>query len=231
MPAGNSAVSLPSTVASAVGPPADAPIATKGAAPPLTGATTRGLDAVGFSSRRPIWSILVSSGWLPSASVPLVNVGVSTASSAPAPIASYTRHALAPTLLVTTRIAHGWLDAMMRRVASTPSKRGMIKSISTTSGGCAAQKSTACAPSVATHSTRCSGRRAIVRRMASTASGISLTMPMFMSAPLQSGLAPHRAMLHRGNCPWRGSNRRRLPARGGDPPPDPCRTRPSPAVT
>ncbi|VWC41163.1 hypothetical protein BST28156_07006 [Burkholderia stagnalis] len=79
---------------------------------------------------------------------------MSTASSAPAPIASYTRHAFAPMLLVTIRIAHGRPDAMIRRVASTPSNFGMIRSISTTSGGCAAQNSTACAPSVATHSTR-----------------------------------------------------------------------------
>ena len=42
------------------------------------------------------------------------------------------------------------------------------------------------APSVATHSTRCSGRRAIARRIASTASGRSLTMPMFTSGILRS---------------------------------------------
>ncbi|EDT05512.1 hypothetical protein BamIOP4010DRAFT_0916 [Burkholderia ambifaria IOP40-10] len=112
--------------------------------------------------------------------------GVSTASSAPAPIASNTRHAFAPMQLVTIRIAHGRPERMIRRVASIPSHFGMIRSISTTSGGCAAHSSTACAPSVATHSTRCSGRRASARRIASTASGRSLTMPMFTSGILRS---------------------------------------------
>ncbi|VWB76696.1 hypothetical protein BLA6863_03626 [Burkholderia lata] len=140
----------------------------------------------GASSRRPIWSIFASSRRVVSPAAPSPSRGVSTASSAPAPIASNTRHAFAPMQLVTIRIAHGRSDRMIRRVASIPSNFGMIRSISTTSGGCAAHSSTACAPSVATHSTRCSGRRAIARRIASTASGRSLTMPMFTSGILRS---------------------------------------------
>ncbi|VWD18691.1 hypothetical protein BLA39750_03756 [Burkholderia lata] len=140
----------------------------------------------GASSRRPIWSIFASSSRVVSPAAPSPSRGVSTASSAPAPIASNTRHAFAPMQLVTIRIAHGRSDRMIRRVASIPSNFGMIRSISTTSGGCAAHSSTACAPSVATHSTRCSGRRAIARRIASTASGRSLTMPMFTSGILRT---------------------------------------------
>ena len=142
--------------------------------------------AAGASSRRPIWSIFASSRRVVSPVAPSPSLGVSTASSAPAPIASNTRQAFAPMQLVTIRIAHGRSDRMIRRVASIPSNFGMIRSISTISGGCAAHSSTACAPSVATHSTRCSGRRAIARRIASTASGRSLTMPMFTSGILRS---------------------------------------------
>ena len=57
-------------------------------------------------------------------SSPLPSSGVSTASSAPWPIASKTRLALTRTLPVTIRIAHGVL-AMMRRVVSTPSMPGI----------------------------------------------------------------------------------------------------------
>ena len=64
---------------------------------------------------------------------PLPSSGVSTASSAPWPIASKTRLALTRTLPVTIRIAHGVL-AMIRRVASTPSITGMIMSIRIRSG-------------------------------------------------------------------------------------------------
>lgn len=147
------------------------------------------------ASSRPIWSIFARSGCDGSALPPCPSVGVSTASSAPAPIASYTYDAFAPTFAVTIRIAHGE-RSMMLRVADTPSMRGITRSIRTRSGGCATQKSTACAPSVATHSTRCSGRSAIVRRSASTASGKSLTMPMFMAcyaSPIRSCTASSNA--------------------------------------
>ena len=71
--------------------------------------------------------------------------GVSTASSAPCPMASNARREFAPTLAVTIRIAHGVL-AMIRRVASTPSISGMMRSISTRCGVVFAHSSTASPP-------------------------------------------------------------------------------------
>ncbi len=106
-------------------------------------------------------------------------LGVLTASSAPALMASKTLDEFRFTLAVTTTMAQGF-RAMIRRVASTPSISGMIKSISTRSGVSRAQRSTASAPSRATQASswpRASSRR---RRIASTAITMSLTIAILM---------------------------------------------------
>ncbi len=107
---------------------------------------------------------------------------MSTASSAPWPIASNTRCAFVPTLDVTTRIAHG-VFAMICRVASTPSMRGMIKSMRIRSGVSLAHMVTASAPSRATQTTCVPGRIDTMRRSDSAIVGTSLAMPIFTRRP------------------------------------------------
>ncbi|KAG1076837.1 hypothetical protein G6F40_017248 [Rhizopus arrhizus] len=92
-------------------------------------------------------------------------------------MASNTRAVWRATSAVTTTMAQG-VSAMMRRVASTPSITGMIRSISTTSGRSRAHCATACSPSLATHATSRPGSSAIARRMVSTAICRSLTIPI-----------------------------------------------------
>ena len=98
-----------------------------------------------------------------------------TTSSAPAPIAANTLLVLRVTSAVTTRIAQG-VAAMIRRVASTPSMTGMMRSMRITSGRSAAHRRTASAPSLATQATVYAGTESSARRSASTASGSSLTI-------------------------------------------------------
>ena len=74
------------------------------------------------------------------------STGVLTASSAPALMASKTCDEFWATFAVTTTIAQGE-RAIMRRVASTPSILGMIKSMRIRSGRSRRQSSTASAPS------------------------------------------------------------------------------------
>ncbi|MNP66123.1 hypothetical protein D3C76_1617870 [compost metagenome] len=81
-------------------------------------------------------------------------------------------------------IAQG-VSAMMRRVASTPSITGMIRSIRIRSGVCSAHFCTASRPSPATQITWCAGSKANARRKASTAMGMSLTIAIFMPVLLQ----------------------------------------------
>jgi len=82
----------------------------------------------------------------------LHSAGVSTASKAPAPMASKTIPAFSCTLTVTTRMAHGHF-CMISRVASTPFFFGMIRSIKTKSGVSFKHIATASTPSLAIHAT------------------------------------------------------------------------------
>ena len=148
--AGKSRGNPESSVASAAGPPAEAPIATSGTGP-LDGAAAELRAVVQSPISRESTLIFASIGRavaVGSAS----NSGRSTASSAPLPIAANASRALSSTLAVTIRIAHG-VCAMIRRVASTPSIRGMIRSIKIRSGRSAPHMRTASSPSRAIHAT------------------------------------------------------------------------------
>jgi hypothetical protein len=188
-----------SKVASAAGPPADEPIATS-RAPCVSAIGMRNVPLVAARCSRParIFAILSSIESSTSA-LPAPNAGVSIASSAPCPIASNTRCALVPTLAVTTRIAHG-VAAMIRRVASTPSIRGISRSIKIRSGVFFAQSSTASAPSRAIQATSVPGRNSTVRRNASQINGRSFAIPTLMRSRLRSGPRPPAAACRRGSC-------------------------------
>ena len=156
MAAGKSRGSPPSTFASAAGPPAEEPITTS---PPVRDSGRTGGAAGLATTRSPrlaltfaIRSITASRAAAGARDFSGASVGVSTASSAPWPIASNTRCAFVPTLEVTMRIAHG-VFAMICRVASTPSMRGMIRSMRIRSGVSFAHIVTASAPSFAIQTT------------------------------------------------------------------------------
>jgi hypothetical protein len=130
--------------------PVEAPIATKAGifvvlvddAGVDTAAAARWAPLVSASTVR----IFRTSGSAPTTLRSGANVGVATASSAPAPSASNTLLELPSTVAVTTMIGQG-VSRMMRRVASTPSITGMIMSMSRTSGRSLAHSATASAPS------------------------------------------------------------------------------------
>ncbi len=126
-------------------------------------------------------------------------------------------------------MAHG-VSAMIRRVASTPSITGMIRSIRIRSGVNSAQRCTASRPLLATHTTWCAGSKLTARRKASTAMGMSLTIAILMPALLRSAPLRHQGGRHRGNWLWPDSNRRRRRVHGVGLLRGPCRTPPSPAT-
>src|SRR5207342_2725329 len=185
-----------SSFASAAGPPEEAPIATSGAPDCLRVERAVGRFVPMSPISLPMVSILRSSVSAALRSSPRPSSGVSTASSAPWPIASKTRQLCAPMEAVTTRIAQG-LCAMICRVASTPSMPGVITSISTRSGVSFFALATASAPSIAVHAIFRPGRKAIDRRSASIAIAESLTMPIRISGAPREGLGSCRFLCER----------------------------------
>ncbi|MNS96479.1 hypothetical protein D3C72_1307790 [compost metagenome] len=133
---------------------------------------------------QPMFMILRNNGAAASWALPAPTVGVSTTSSAPWPMASNTRCTFCWRSTVTMTMAHG-VSAMIRRVASTPSITGMIRSIRIRSGVSSAHWRTASAPLPATQTTSWAGSNARARRRASTAMGMSLTIAILMPALLR----------------------------------------------
>ena len=232
--AGNSRGRADSSFASAPGPPADAPTATRISSASGGGATAGN----GMTRTRPvhavIWSPMLlsffSNGTAPACGSIESNAGVSIASTAPYPMASNTPDAFAPTLTVTTRIAQG-VSAMMRRVASTPFMPGMISSIRMMSGRSRAHFATACAPSCATQMTWWSGFNRTARRSASATVGMSLTIPILMRWPRRSDPPLRAAVSRHESWPWSGSSQRRHRGRDGGLLRGPCRRRSLPGWT
>ena len=149
---------------------------TRGAIGGTAGAATFG--AIDTPLRLPMRWMRRSRSSLPCTLAPGPNVGVLTASSAPAPSASYTRPALPLTVAVTTRIGQG-ATRMIWRVASTPFTRGMMRSIRIRSGFERWACTTASSPSRAIHATESAGSAAIARRSASHATARSFTIAIF----------------------------------------------------
>ena len=86
------------------------------------------------------------------------------------------------TVAVTTRIAQG-ADAMICRVACTPSRCGMIRSIRIRSGRSRFAIAMASTPSLAVQAISWSGRLSTTRLSASQAARMSFTIPIRMSTP------------------------------------------------
>ncbi|MCY1421930.1 hypothetical protein D9M71_375960 [compost metagenome] len=233
MAAGNACGKPLSKTSRAAGPPADEPMATS----PCRCAASRKGAAIGrgvllrcWPINQPILRILRNSGAAASLGSPAPRAGVSTTSSAPWPMASNTRWTFCWRSTVTITMAQG-VSAMIRRVASTPSMTGMIRSIRIRSGVCSAHSFTASAPLLATQTTWCIGSNANARRNASTAMGMSLTIAIFIPGLPRSTQPRHQARRHRGNWPWPNSSRLQRPVHGGDLLPGPCRRPPSPATS
>ncbi|MCY1412119.1 hypothetical protein D9M71_275170 [compost metagenome] len=233
MAAGNAAGKPLSNTSSAAGPPAEDPIATnprRWEASRSGAATALAAGARCWPTSQPILRILRSKGAAASRASPAPSAGVSTTSRAPWPMASNTRCTFCLRSTVTMTMAHG-VSAMIRRVASTPSITGMIRSMRIRSGNCSVHRCTASAPLLATHTTWCAGSRATARRNASTARGMSLTMAIFIPEHLRSAPPQHPATHRRGNWPLPNSSRRQRPARAVGLPHGLYRTPPSPATT
>ena len=105
--------------------------------------------------------------------------GVATTSRAPAPMASKTLEELPVTEAVTIRIGHGDCR-MIRRVASTPSITGIMRSMRTRSGMSSTHRSTASWPFLAIQATERAGSVNRTRRRLSTAIPRSLIIPILM---------------------------------------------------
>ncbi|MNE74211.1 hypothetical protein D3C80_1702720 [compost metagenome] len=155
MAAGNAGGKPLSSTSRAAGPPADEPMATS---PRRCDASRKGV-ATGRAAGLRCWPIsqlmlriLRSNGAAASRASPAPRAGVSTTSRAPWPMASNTRCTFCLRSTVTITMAQG-VSPMIRRVASTPSITGMIRSMRIRSGNCSAQRCTASAPLPATQIT------------------------------------------------------------------------------
>ena len=157
--------------------------------------------------------------------------GVSTASSAPWPIASKTRPALTRTLAVTMqdRARRAGHDAARRFHAvharheqvHQDQVRRLLRAALHRFG--AAQRD----PDDAMRRLQTPPRAAGARRPPRT----SLTMPILTRPARRSDRRPPGAASRRESCPWSGSTPRRPRGRAGDLRRGPCRTRSSPAPT
>ncbi|MNR21630.1 hypothetical protein D3C85_1385420 [compost metagenome] len=143
-----------SRTSSAAGPPADEPMAIRlWREPELRAGLGANRSRLPLSPiSQPMFMILRSNGAAASWALPAPRAGVSTTSRAPWPMASNTRCTFCWRSTVTMTMAHG-VSAMIRRVASTPSMTGMIRSIRIRSGVCSAHFCTASLPLPATQIT------------------------------------------------------------------------------
>ena len=162
------------------------------------------------ASHRSAWKS--SRSWRGGASPPVMStassVGMSTASSAPWPMASKTNAALARTLAVTIRIGHGELDMMVRitsHAVHADERQRHQDEIGRVSGTVVDRLGGASA----IHSTSWLAYCETVRRNASADDGRSAMIPILTPWPRRSGRRRPAAACRRGSSLWSGSTRHR----------------------